>query len=141
MRRIVIGVGNQSRGDDGAGLEVAKRVRTRGSYQMAGGSYQMIDVWEGAEDVVVVDAARSGSMAGTVHRFEAHAEPLPGGVLATSTHSIGVVDAIEMARSLGRLPERLVVYGIEIEDVTPGSGLTPRVERAVDQVVREIDGA
>lgn len=141
MRRIVIGVGNPSRGDDGAGLEVARRVRTRGSHQVASGSYELIDVWEGAEDVVVVDAAKSGSLAGTVHRFEAHSEPLPSGVLATSTHSIGVADAIEMARSLGRLPERLVVYGIEVQDVTPGAGLTARVERAVDEVVREIDGA
>lgn len=141
MRRIVIGVGNPSRGDDGAGLEVARRVRSRGSYQIVGGPYEMIEMWEGAEDVVVVDAARSGSLAGTVHRFEAHSGPLPGGVLSTSTHSIGVADAIEMARTLGRLPERLVVYGIEVQDVTPGRGLTTRVKRAVDQVVREIDGA
>jgi hydrogenase maturation protease len=141
VRRIIIGVGNPSRGDDGAGIEVARRVRTRGSYQVVGGSYELIDVWEGAEDVVVVDAARSGSVAGTVHRFDAHSEQLPGGILATSTHSIGVADAIEMARSLGRLPDRLVVYGIEVLDVTPGAGLTARVERAVDEVVREIDGA
>lgn len=137
----MIGVGNPSRGDDGAGLEVARRVRSRGSYQVVGGSYELMDVWEGADDVVVVDAARSGSVAGTVHRFEAHAEPLPGGILATSTHSIGVADVIEMARSLGRLPERLVVYGIEVLDVTPGAGLTASVEHAVDEVVKEIDGA
>jgi hydrogenase maturation protease len=137
----VIGVGNPSRGDDGAGLEVARRVRSRGSYQVVGGSYELMDVWEGADDVVVVDAARSGSVAGTVHRFEAHDESLPGGILATSTHSIGVADVIEMARSLGRLPERLVVYGIEVLDVTPGAGLTVSVEHAVDEVVKEIDGA
>jgi hydrogenase maturation protease len=141
LRRIVIGVGNPSRGDDGAGLEVARRVRSRGSYQVVGGSYELMDVWEGADDVVVVDAARSGSVAGTVHRFEAHDESLPGGILATSTHSIGVADVIEMARSLGRLPERLVVYGIEVLDVTPGAGLTASVEHAVDEVVKEIDGA
>jgi hypothetical protein len=46
-----------------------------------------------------------------------------------------------MARSLGRLPERLVVYGIEVLDVTPGAGLTASVEHAVDEVVKEIDGA
>ena len=137
----MIGVGNPSRGDDGAGLEVARRVRSRGSYQVVGGSYELMDVWEGADDVVVVDAARSGSAAGTVHRFEAHDESLPGGILATSTHSIGVADVIEMARSLGRLPERLVVYGIEVLDVTPGAGLTVSVEHAVDEVVKEIDGA
>ena len=141
MRRIVIGVGNPSRGDDGAGLEVARRVRSRGSYQVPGGSYELMDVWEGADDVIVVDAARSGSEAGTVHRFDAREQPLPGGILGTSTHSIGVADVIEMARSLGRLPERLVVYGIEVFGVSPGGQLTASVRRAVDRVVEEIDGA
>jgi hydrogenase maturation protease len=141
VRRIVIGVGNPSRGDDGAGLEVARRVRSRGSYQVPGGSYELMDVWEGAEDVIVVDAARSGSEAGTVHRFDVSDQPLPGGVLGTSTHSIGVADVIEMARSLGRLPERLVVYGIEAFDVSPGGQLTASVRQAVDRVVEEIDGA
>ena len=141
MRRIVIGVGNPSRGDDGAGLEVARRVRSRGSYQVPGGSYELMDVWEGADDVIVVDAARSGSEAGTVHRFDVSDQPLPGGVLGTSTHSIGVADVIEMARSLGRLPERLVVYGIEAFDVSLGGQLTPGVREAVDRVVEEIDGA
>jgi hydrogenase maturation protease len=141
VRRIVIGVGNQSRGDDGVGLEVARRVRSRGSFQIPTGSYELMDVWEGADDVIVVDAARSGSLAGTVHRFDAHDESLPGGILSTSTHSIGVADAIEMARALGRLPERIVVYGIEVSDVTPGAALTASVEQAVEAVVREIDGA
>jgi hydrogenase maturation protease len=141
VRRIVIGVGNVSRGDDGAGLEVARQVRTRGSYQVPGGSYELMDVWEGADDVIVVDAARSGSAAGTVHRFDARDTPLPSEVLRTSTHSIGVADVIEMARSLGRLPERLVVYGIEAFDVSPGGQLTVSVREAVDRVVREIDGA
>jgi hydrogenase maturation protease len=100
-----------------------------------------MEVWEGADDVIVVDAARSGSAAGTVHRFDARGQPLPGGVLGTSTHSIGVTDVIEMARSLGRLPERLVVYGIEVFDVSPGGQLTASVRRAVDRVVQEIDGA
>jgi len=141
MRRIVIGVGNPSRGDDGAGLEVAGRVRSRGSYQVPGGSYELMDVWKGADDVIVVDAARSGSAPGTVHRFDASDQPLPGGVLGTSTHSIGVADVIEMARCLGRLPERLVVYGIEAFDVSPGGKITASVRRAVDRVVKEIDGA
>lgn len=141
MRRILIGVGNPSRSDDGAGLEVARRVRTRGSYQVPGGGYELMDIWEGADDVIVIDAARSGSGAGTVHRFDATEQPLPGGVLGTSTHSIGVADVIEMARSLGRIPERLVVYGIEALDLSPGDQLTAGVRQAVDRVVKEIDGA
>lgn len=141
MRRILIGVGNPTRGDDAAGLEVARRVTSIATHQAVNGSYELIDLWEGADEVIVVDAALSGAPPGTVHRFEAANESLPNGVLKTSTHSVGVIDAIEMARSLGRLPQRIVVYGIEVSDLAPGAGLSDEVEHAVNQLVTEIDRA
>src|SRR3970040_627455 len=85
VRRIVIGVGNPTRGDDAAGLEVARPARRVEAHQEANGSYELMDVWEGADEVIVVDAARSGAPPGTVHRFETDHEPLPHGVLATRT--------------------------------------------------------
>jgi len=141
MRRLLIGVGNPTRGDDAAGLEVARRVASIETHQAVNGSYELIDVWDGVDEVIVVDAARSGAPPGTVHRFEAANESLPNGVLQTSTHSVGVIETIEMARSLGRLPERLVVYGIEVSNLTPGAGLSDVVEHAVSQLVTEIDRA
>ncbi len=141
MKRMVIGVGNPTRGDDGAGLEVARRVVSVDAHQARSGSYELMDVWEGADEVIVVDAARSGAPPGTIHRFDAHDAPLPGGLLATSTHSVGVVETIEMARLLGRLPERVVVYGIEVSSLGPEVGLSAKVEQAVSELVTEIDRA
>jgi hydrogenase maturation protease len=138
---VVIGVGNPTRGDDAAGIEVAKRVRSTTAYQHSTGSYQMIDLWDGADEVIVVDAARSGAPPGTIHRIDPTSQPLPEGMLATSTHSVGVASTIEMARALGRLPDRVTVYGIEVSDLTRGVGLSPAVETAVDLVVEEIDHA
>lgn len=138
---MVIGVGNPTRGDDAAGIEVAKRVRSTTAYQQSTGSYQMIDLWDGADEVIVVDAARSGAPPGTIHRIDPTSQPLPEGMLATSTHSVGVASTIEMARALGRLPDRVTVYGIEVSDLTRGVGLSPAVETAVDLVVEEIDHA
>jgi hydrogenase maturation protease len=141
VRRVVIGVGNPTRGDDAAGIEVAKRVRSTTAYQQSTGSYQMIDLWDGADEVIVVDAARSGAPPGTIHRIDPTSQSLPEGMLATSTHSVGVASTIEMARALGRLPDRVTVYGIEVSDLNRGVGLSPPVETAVDLVVEEIDHA
>jgi hydrogenase maturation protease len=138
---VVIGVGNPTRGDDAAGIEVAKRVRSTTAYQQSTGSYQMIDLWDGADEVIVVDAARSGAPPGTIHRIDPTSQSLPEGMLATSTHSVGVASTIEMARALGRLPDRVTVYGIEVSDLNRGVGLSPPVETAVDLVVEEIDHA
>lgn len=138
---MVIGVGNPTRGDDAAGIEVAKRVRSTTAYQQSTGSYQMIDLWDGADEVIVVDAARSGAPPGTIHRIDPTSQSLPEGMLATSTHSVGVASTIELARALGRLPDRVTVYGIEVSDLNRGVGLSPPVETAVDLVVEEIDHA
>jgi hydrogenase maturation protease len=141
MKRLVIGVGNPGRGDDGAGLEVARRVRSAHALRRENGSYELIDLWEGADEVILVDAARSGSPAGTIHFIEANDETMPGGMLSTSTHSFGVAETVELARTLGRLPPRLLIYGIEVSDVTVGGLVSPEVERAIDELVEVIDGA
>jgi hydrogenase maturation protease len=141
MRRILIGVGNPTRGDDAAGLEVAKRVRTIPSSQQVNGSYELIEIWDGVDEVIIVDAARSGAQPGTLHRFDASVDPLPTGVLAASTHAVGVSEVVEMARTLGRLPARTMVYGIEASDLDRGAGLSAQVERAVFDLVEEIDRA
>jgi hydrogenase maturation protease len=44
---------------------------------------------------------------------------------------MGAAEAIELARTLGRLPRRLVVYGIEGASFHPGAPLTPAVADAV----------
>lgn len=141
MKRLVIGVGNPMRGDDAAGREVANRLRTVASRMSTTGSFELMALWEGADEVIVVDAARSGSEPGTVHRFDAVEKPLPAGTLGTSTHSVGVTEVVEMARSLGRLPKHLWVYGIEVSDIGAGSHLSGPVERAVASLVAEIDHA
>lgn len=141
MRRVVIGVGNPARGDDAAGIEVAKRVRSAPTHQHSSGDYQMIELWEGFDEVIVVDAARSGAPPGTIHRIDPSHRTLPEAMLATSTHSVGVAATIEMARALGRLPERMTVYGIEVSDLGQAVGLSPPVESAVSIVVGEIDHA
>jgi hydrogenase maturation protease len=85
--------------------------------------------------VILVDAVYSGAEPGTVHRLEAHARPIPGSFFHRSTHAINVADAVELARSLGELPPRLVVYGIEGRSFEAGVGLSPEVEKAAQEVV------
>jgi hydrogenase maturation protease len=125
----VIGVGNLWRRDDGAGPAVADALGAISTDDPS----RLLDLWQGAERVIVVDAARSGAPAGTIHDFDA-AEPLPAG-MASSTHAFGIADAVELARALGRLPRQLTVYAIEGEDFGPGRGLSPAVARATETLL------
>jgi hydrogenase maturation protease len=143
---ILIGVGNAWRGDDGAGLAVARRVRELSPAgvevrEFEGDATALVEAWSGAEGVVVVDAAESGAPPGTVRRFDARTRPLPVRSLRSSTHAFGVSDAGELARALDRLPARLDVYAIEGASFTAGEGLSPAVERAVDELAASLSSA
>jgi hydrogenase maturation protease len=85
-----------------------------------------------------VDATRSGTPPGTLHRFDVAAQSLPATLLCYSTHAFGVAEAIELARALGQLPARFIVYGIEGKNFVAGSGLSAEAEKAVDEAVRQI---
>jgi hydrogenase maturation protease len=139
----LIGVGNRFRGDDGAGLEVASRLRATQPpgcriLEEEGEPGSLIEDWALVREALVVDAVSTGAEPGTLHRFDATAEPLPVEMFRSSTHALGIADAVELARELERLPPRLAVYGIEGESFETGEGLTPAVEATVDKLVAEL---
>ncbi len=145
----IIGVGNLFRGDDAAGVLAARRLKDlvgdRAEVieaELAG--LEVLDLMADASAVILIDAARSGRPAGTIHRLDASAGPLSGDLFPHSTHVLNAVDAIEMGRTLGLLPPHVVVYGVEVGDTTAGNDLSPAVAGVLDQVVervlRELEG-
>jgi hydrogenase maturation protease len=140
MTRRLIGIGNPDRGDDAAGWEVAGAVSSWVVDRRTAGSFDLLDLWDQDDEVVIVDAMRSGARPGTIHMFDAAEEALPVGAFA-STHAFGPAAVIELARRLDRLPHSLVVIGIEIGDTSHGSPMTHDVRKAVDQVAAELQSA
>jgi hydrogenase maturation protease len=135
--RRVIAVGNRLRRDDGAGAAVLERLRGRlpagvALVEVGGEPSELLDAWEGAASAVVVDAVRTGAEPGSLHRFDASGEPLPARTGSASTHGLGLAEALELGRALGRLPARVVVVGIEAGDEGQGAGLSEPVAAAVD---------
>ena len=143
MTLVVVGVGNAWRGDDAAGLEVARLVAAaapRGVrvVRAEGDQAALADLWAGARAAVVVDAARSGAPPGTVQRFDARAGRLPVRLTRSSSHAFGVAEAVELARALGRLPAALEVVAIEGACFDHGAGLSPAVAAAVEAVAAQL---
>jgi hydrogenase maturation protease len=132
---LVIGVGNPHRGDDAIGPLVASRLKRRADsrfrvIEQAGEGLALMEAWEGADTVIILDAAFSGKRAGTIHRIDASVESMPKDFLRCSTHALGVAEAIELARALDQLPRRVIVYGIEGVSFEQGAGLSEAVEAA-----------
>lgn len=83
-RVVVVGVGNPWRRDDGAGPAVAAAVRSRLDddvvvSELDGEAARLVDAWHGADLAVVVDAACTGTIPGTVHIFVADTAAEGGG--------------------------------------------------------------
>ena len=139
----LVGIGNRYRHDDGVGIAVVEGVSGRlpagaSAHLCEGEPAGLLEAWEGAEAVLVVDAVSSGAAPGTIHRLEAAAEPLPAALFRGSTHAFGLAEAVELGRALGRLPGRLAVFGIEGERFDAGEGLSPAVGRAAAELEAEL---
>jgi hydrogenase maturation protease len=138
LNRLVIGIGNSYRRDDGVGLTVADEIakcRLPGVQVKTaiGEPGAILDAWTGAELAVVVDAAMGeGLTPGRVRRW------IPGdvdGPAAVSSHALGLPQTYALGQALGQLPDKLVVFTVEVADVDHGIGLTPAVAAAVPDVL------
>jgi hydrogenase maturation protease len=139
----IIGLGNEFRGDDAVGLLAARRLRQEVGdraevieAEMAG--VDLVELMEGAQAVILVDAARSGQAPGTVHRFNASAGPIGAQIFPRSSHALGPIDALELARAMGVLPATIIVYGVEAGNTETGQLLSAPVAKALDEVVERI---
>ncbi len=147
---LVIGVGNDERGDDGIGLWVARHLQARNLRSLRTVEFRshptgLLELWTYTHWVYLVDAMASGAAPGSVVRMDATHDALKKGGFCLSTHGSGVVDAVELARSLNRLPSRLVVYGIEGSSFGVGFGISLEgmhgAECAAKAILREFYGA
>lgn len=136
---LMIGIGNQDRGDDAAGLEVARRIRQATNpgkvtvRELIGDQLALLDAWAGATEVYVVDAVCTGGTPGTVYQFDA-ANVLTDRFTHRGTHTFSLAGVIELARALDRLPRHLAGYGIEGDTFEAGAAMSAPVRDAVEKV-------
>lgn len=141
---LIIGAGNECRSDDSIGIRVASELgkMVSDNVRVIEGLHDataLLDLWQGMRYVYLIDAVRSGGRPGQIYRFNPLAEKIPVELEGNfSTHSMSLAGAIELGRSLGKLPTTLIVYGIEGKNFSPGSDLTPEVEEAGHKISRTI---
>lgn len=144
---LVVGLGNDDRGDDGAGLEAARRLSPllAGRAEVRAHPGEPIDLigrWGDADLLVLIDAARTGQPAGTLSRFEPGEPGRPHGRLGPSSHAFDLLVALRLSDALGTSPRRTVIHAIEGTRFGFGAPRSAAVERAlpdlVDRVVDEV---
>jgi len=137
---VVVGVGNDFRQDDAAGLIAARRLRDCGilAEEHQGDFATLMETWKDAGSLILIDAIAPGRVPGAMYRLNASTSALDRQVFNTSTHAFGLADVIELSRTLGTLPPRVLVFGIEAKNLAVGVGLSPEVEASLPELVKEV---
>jgi hydrogenase maturation protease len=152
---LVAGIGNIFLGDDGFGVEVAQRLARKSLPE----NVRVIDfgirsfdltmaLLEDLDLVILADAAPRGGSPGTIYVIEPDPATSNAAVEQSPTldpHSLDPVKVLQLVKSMGGQPTRVLVVGCEPEnvigdddwDVTPG--LSQPVARAVDEAVAVIE--
>ena len=137
---MVIGIGNEFRSDDYAGLAVARTLRLMripgvSVVEQFGEGTALIDALSGVDVVYLVDAVSSGARAGTIHRIDVDREFLPSSFRFFSTHAFGVAQAVNLARTMNIAPAKFIFFGIEGKNFARGENMSSETSSAIQKVI------
>jgi len=144
----VLGCGNLLMGNDGIGLrvvEILQKTELKGEYldlvDAGVCGLDLLNYFDGAKKVIIVDAVLANSPIGSVHRVDGRdiikstEEPLN----LVSGHDLTITDVLRIGEHVQTLPE-IVVIGIEIGTIVTEATLEigPEVLEGVDEAIRLI---
>jgi hydrogenase maturation protease len=141
---VLIGIGNEFRSDDALGILIVRELRRRSNcslriVEQGGEGAALLEAFQDASAVLLIDAVASRDLPGTVQRVDLSCSGVPASLTCASSHAFGVAEAIELARALGRLPKRAILYGIVGENFEPGIGLSDPLVRAIPELLQMIE--
>lgn len=104
----------------------------------------ILDLMNGADTVILIDAVQSGQNPGTIHRLAIPDDlgfmvQSSWGSETTSTHAFGLGETLTLSHTLGTLPPTTLVYGIELGQMEMGTEVSLQVKPAIDTVVSAIE--
>ncbi len=155
MDVFVVGVGNPWALDDGVGVAAVRRLQSEyiATSQLRHDqdraeppqitflilpqpAVELIELMNRCKLLIVVDAVQSGAPPGTIHHevWQPHLTDSRG-VERASSHGLGIGQVLNLAAALKRLPEQVILWGVEIASTEPGPGLSPDVAAAVPCLV------
>ena len=141
---LVMGIGNELRGDDAAGLLVARGLLSEKVpsfvtiLEMRGDGASFMARWKNINRLILVDAITAGLPPGSVIRMDARKEIVPASLFATSSHSFGLAQAVAISLALDELPASVTLYGIQAGNFQMGTEMTPGVQRAIQETIAAI---
>jgi len=138
---IILGIGNILLKDEGVGVKVIERLKRDYKFPsnielIDGGTagFGLIDLLEGAEHLIIVDAVQGNDEPGSIYRFKF--EDMPSSISKKfSPHQIGILETLTLKKMLGKIPDTTII-AIQPKDCSNwGTELTPEIENKIPDMI------
>ena len=138
---LILGVGNILLKDEGVGVRAVERLQRDYKFPpnveiIDGGTagFGLIDLLEGAEHLIIVDAVQGNDEPGSLYRFKF--EDMPSSISKKfSPHQIGILETLTLKKMLGKIPDTTII-AIQPKDCSNwGTELTPEIEKKIPNMV------
>jgi len=141
-RLMVLALGNDIMGDDGAALAAAKVLRDEfGSeidiFEVASAGFMLLDLLEGYDKVIIIDTILSTHQPGLIRELTVKELSCR---LTSSPHYAGLPEIIGLAKKLElNFPDEVRILVMEIEDpFIIRQGLSPNIEGKIPELVKKV---
>ncbi len=141
METLILGIGNLLLSDEGVGCRCVEELERRYVLPPAvscvdGGTagFELLPLVEDAQALIIIDALKDGRAPGTLVLVENDAVPRLM-LTRTSPHQIGICEVLATAQLTGKVPKRLLFFGIEPKSLEVAMGLSPEVSQALDKAL------
>ncbi len=131
-------------GDDGIGIHVVEALRHEALpsnvavFSAETRAFDALEYMDGCDKAVIVDAYRKGGAPGSIYRFTFDPAGEIDDSMNLSMHDINFIDALRAGRDVYKLPEKIVIIGVEPEVLECRLGLSSKLNNAIPEIIEAI---
>jgi hydrogenase maturation protease len=152
MKILVLGLGNELYGDDGAGIQVVRKLKQELEPQKktlpwlenvnfeesSVSGIALLDVIADYDILIIVDTIKkSNPLTGKIHVLkDKDLRHVPG----PSPHYVSVPQTLEIGKNLGlKVPSQIKIIAVEAKNLyNLGEGLTEEMKKAIPVIVKKV---
>lgn len=137
----IVGVGNVLLSDEGVGIHVVRALRETSLpshvklLEIGTRGLEILDAVEGFRKVVIIDAVRSGASPGAIGRWHLGELVDASAPRMVSLHEFDLLTTLKIGRATGKLPDDVVIIGIEPKGLLPSLELSPEVKAKLRELL------
>ncbi|MBK8201711.1 MAG: hydrogenase maturation protease [Bdellovibrionales bacterium] len=137
--KVLLCLANPNRGDDAFAWIVADQLISGGEtffsvIKSSGDITDLLDIFSSHRKVIVLDAMETDDLV-PIKKWNAKEDLLPASLSGTSSHVLGVGQAIELSRALDKMPDELIVVGVKGVNFQMGEELSPEMRSMIPEVI------